>query len=74
MNSAYICIERGKAKSLGETININGVEIKELEEDDMYKYQGQDLSVGYDGPINKERVSKEYLKRVKKFETRSYQP
>ena len=46
-------------------ININGVQIKKLEEGDTYKYLGQDESVGYDGPINKERVSKEYLKCVK---------
>ena len=64
---AYMYIERGKRKSLGEMININGVEIKELEEGDTYKYLGQDESVGYDGPINKERVSKEYPKRVKKI-------
>ena len=64
---AYMYIERGKRKSLGEMININGVEIKELEEGDTYKYLGQDESVGYDGSINKERVLKEYLKRVKKI-------
>ena len=66
-NCAYIYIERGKRKSLGETINISGLEIKELEEGDTYRYLGQDESVCYDGPINKERVSKEYLKRVKKI-------
>ena len=64
---AFMYIEREKRKSLGEMININGVEIKELEEGDMYKYLGQDESVGYNGPVNKERVSKEYLKRVKKI-------
>ena len=60
-------IERGKRKSLGEMININSVEIKELEEGDTYKYLGQDESVDYDGSFNKEKVSKEYLKRVKKI-------
>ena len=49
---ANMYIERGKRKSLGEMININGVEIKELEEGDTYKYLGQDESVGYDGPAN----------------------
>ena len=49
---AYMYIERGKRKSLGEMININGVEIKELEEGDTYKYLGQDESAGYDGPAN----------------------
>ena len=48
-------------------IKINAIEIKELEEGDTYKYLGQDESVSYDGPINKERVSKEYLKCMKKI-------
>ena len=39
----------------------------ELEESDTYKYLGQEESVGYDGPINKQRISQEYLKRVKKI-------
>ena len=63
---AYIYVERSKRKSLGETMNINGIEIKELEEGDTYRYLGQDESIGDAGPINKERVSKEFFKRVKK--------
>ena len=35
----YIYIERGKRKSLGSSIKINGVAIRELEEGEMYKYQ-----------------------------------
>ena len=31
------------------------------------KYLGQDENLSHDGPVNKERVSKEYLKRVKKI-------
>ena len=52
---AYICIENGKRKSLGQTIEINGLRVKEL-----YTYLGQDEAVGYNGPLNKEKVIKEY--------------
>ena len=64
---AYIYIERGKKTSLGETLMIQGVELKELEEGDLYKYLGQEESVGYNGKLNKERVTKEYFKRVRKI-------
>ena len=43
-NCAYINIERGQRKSLGESIVVNNVVIKELEDGDTYKYLGQDKS------------------------------
>ena len=60
-------IERGKQKSLDRNLSINDIIIKELKENEKYKYLGQDESVKYDGPLNKERVTKEYLKRIKKI-------
>ena len=33
----------------------------------MYTYLGQDESVGFNGPLNKERVRKEYKRRVRKI-------
>ena len=33
---AYSYVERGKKKSLSETIVLNGVEIKELKEEERY--------------------------------------
>ena len=62
---AYINIERGQRKSLGQSLVINNVVIKELEDGDTYIYLGQDESVSYDGPLNKDRVTREYLKHVK---------
>ena len=53
---AYICIVRCKKKCLGSSIQINGLTIQELKEGEQYKYLGQDESVGYHGPLNKERV------------------
>ena len=64
---AYLYIERGKQKSLDKNLSINGITIKELKENEKCKYLGQDESVEYDGPLNKERVTKEYLKRIKKI-------
>ena len=64
---AYIYIEHGKWKSLGKSIKINGVTIRELEEGEMYTYLGQDEFVGFNGPLNKERVRKEYKRRVRKI-------
>ena len=53
--------------SLGISIKINGLTIHELKDRDKYRYLGQDESVGYHGPLNKERVMKEYKRRVRKI-------
>ena len=67
--SAYICIENGKRKSPGQMIEINGLRVKELQEEELYTYLGQDEAVGYNGPLNKEKVIKEYKRRVHKIWT-----
>ena len=64
---AYIYIDRGKKASLGEKLTFQGTELKELEHGEQYKYLGQEESVGYDAELNKERVMKEYYKRVRKI-------
>ena len=64
---AYIYIERGKKKTLGENLTIQGTELKELDHGEQYKYLGQEESVGYNAELNKERVVKEYFKRVRKI-------
>ena len=58
---------RRKTKITGKNLSINGITIKELKENEKYKYLGQDESVEQDGPLNTERVTKEYLKRIKKI-------
>ena len=63
---AYICIKRGKKSTEGETININGLNVRELKEDEPYSYLGLDENIGYDGNLNKERIVKECKKRFKK--------
>ena len=64
---AYIYIEHGKRKSLGKSIKINGLTVRELEHGEMYTYLGQDESIRYNGPLNKERVTNEYKRRVRKI-------
>ena len=64
---AYIYIERGKRKSLGSNIEINGLSVRELEDGEQYIYLGQDESVGFDGPLNKDQAKKEYKRRVQKI-------
>ena len=64
---AYCYVEREKKKSLGETIVMNGVEIKELKEEETYRYLGIDESVSMDGELTKGKVRDEYLCRVKKI-------
>ena len=61
----YIYVERGKRKSQGQDIVINGVTIKELEEEECYKYLGIDEDIEYNRKINKERVLKKYYRRVR---------
>ena len=37
---AYICIENGKRKSLVQAIEINGLRVKELQDEELYTYLG----------------------------------
>ena len=64
---AYIYIERGKRKSLGTKLTINNIDITELESGETYKYLGQDEDIGFKRELNKQQVTKEYLKRVRKI-------
>ena len=57
---AYIKTEKGKSTTT-TPIEINGLMIKPIQKGDSYQYLGQDENVAYEGTINKERISKEYL-------------
>ena len=43
------------------------MELDELENGDLYKYLGQDESVGYNNALNKEKVTKEFFRRIRKI-------
>ena len=66
---AYINIERGGGvrKEQNATIEMNGLKMNELKSDDSYKYLGMDEDIAYQGELNKDRVMKEYYRRVKKI-------
>ena len=64
---AYLYIERGQRKTLGDTIHVNGLELTELVENDSYKYLGCDEDISYKDDLNKEGVKKEYFNRVRKI-------
>ena len=46
---------------------MDGLKISELQDIDSYKYLGADECVAYRGTLNKDRVVKEYIKRIRKI-------
>ena len=46
---------------------MNGLELNELEDGDSYKYLGTDENIRYQGKLNKETVTSEYFRRVRKI-------
>ena len=72
---AYLKIEKGTIVSDAEPLIMNNLTIKSVKEGDTYKYLGIDENISYHGPINKERVSKEYFTQARKIwssELRTY--
>ena len=59
-------VEKGKIINSDTPLKINKLKIKPIIEQETYKYLGQDENITYSGPVNKERVSSEYFKRVRK--------
>ena len=66
---AYMKVVKGKQVSNLKPLEINNIVIQPIEEGGTYKYLGQDENINFDGPINKERVTKEYFTRVRKLWT-----
>ena len=48
-------------------LTINNITIRLATPGDNYRHSGIDKNIEYNGPINKERISKGYLSRVKKI-------
>ena len=63
---AFLQIEKGIIKK-SVPLNINHLTIQPVADGDSYKYLGIDENITYNGPLNKENVSKEYLNRVQKM-------
>ena len=64
---AYMKVVKGKQVSNLQSLEMNDTVMQPIEEGDTYKYLGQDENINFDGPINKERVTKEYFTRVRKI-------
>ena len=64
---AYLNIEKGQKRQLNTTIEKNGLRIQELKNDESYKYLGMDEDIAFRGELTKDRVKKEYFRRVKRI-------
>ena len=62
----FVEIKRGKLVSNSQAIEIAGVKISPVQLGDTYRYLGLDECVTFNGPLNKERVTSEYLKRARR--------
>ena len=54
-------------KSLWKFLTLDEKKLAEQTEGECYKYLGQDENTGHNDVLNKERVIKEYLKRIRKI-------
>ena len=66
---SYVDVKLGEAVTSQTVIELNGVKILPLGHGETYRYLGIDECVTYNGPLNKERVASEYLKRLKRIWT-----
>ena len=60
-------VEYGKLNKNTEDQKMNNGNIKLIKDGDTYKYLGIDANTSYAGAVNKERVMKESLTKVKKI-------
>ena len=65
----YIKVVKGNQVNNLQPLEMNDIFIQPIEEENTYKYLGQDENINFDGPIYKERVTKEYFTRVRKILT-----
>ena len=64
---SYMVIKRGKLVNTIDKLEMNNLALSPLGANDVYKYLGLDEAITYSGPLNKDRVTKEYLQRVRKI-------
>ena len=62
----FLQIEKRIIKT-SSSLNINHLTIQPVADGDSFKYLGIDENITYNGPLNKEKVSKEYLNRARKI-------
>ena len=64
--NAHVYVEKEK-KTLGNCIETNGTKIKEINEEETYRYLGMEESIKYDNIINKGNIVKEFKRRIRKI-------
>ena len=62
----YVVVKRGKAMKNTDALLVNGLKLSPIGPHDSYRYLGLDECVEYNDVLNKERVSTEYFRRVRK--------
>ena len=58
---------KGNQKLLGKFLTLDETKLATLTEGECYKYLGQDKNIDYNDVLNKEKVIKEYIKRILKI-------
>ena len=64
---AFMEIYKGNMVNNLEPLVINNLTIKPIQHGDSYRYLGIDENISYSGPLNKEKICKEYLYRIRKI-------
>ena len=64
---AFMEIHKGNMVNNLEPLVINNLTIKPIQHGDSYRYLGIDENISYSGPLNKEKICKEYLYRIRKI-------
>ena len=58
---SYLYIKKGRIVDSIEPLTVNGLKTASLKSGDNYIYLGIEESISYNGPINKEKISKGVL-------------
>ena len=64
---AFVQIKKGKLVQNPEPLKVNDLVIQPVPTGDTYTYLGIDENTAYDGPLNKAKLTKEYLNCIKKI-------
>ena len=64
---AFVQAEKGKLVQNADPLRVNDLVIEPVPAGDTYTYLGIDENIAYDGPLNKVKLTKEYLNRIKKI-------
>ena len=64
---AFVQVEKGKLVQNPDPLRVHDLVIEPVPADDTYTYLGIDKNIAYDEPLNKAKLTKEYLNHIKKI-------